>query len=76
MTRYCKSCGSASKTQSPLFITFIAVFFERSVGSESYSASPASSTIAELAATESGCFDMNRLELVSRPRLFFVVARK
>ena len=31
MTRYCKSCGPASKTQSPLFITFIAAFFERSV---------------------------------------------
>ena len=31
MTRYCKSCGSISKTQISLFITFIAAFFERSV---------------------------------------------
>ena len=30
MTRYCKSCGSESKTQIPLFIPFIAAFFERS----------------------------------------------
>ena len=26
MARYCKSCGSISKTQIPLFIAFIAVF--------------------------------------------------
>ena len=31
MARYCKSCGSISKTQIPLFITFNAVFLERSV---------------------------------------------
>ena len=30
MARYCKSCGSISKTQIPLFIAFIAVFLERS----------------------------------------------
>ena len=27
MTRYCKSCRSISKTQIPLLIAFIAVFF-------------------------------------------------
>ena len=31
MARYCKSCGSISKTQIPLFIAFNAVFLERSV---------------------------------------------
>ena len=31
MARYCKSCGSISETQIPLFIAFIAVFLERSV---------------------------------------------
>ena len=30
MARYCKSCGSISETQIPLFIAFIAVFLERS----------------------------------------------
>ena len=31
MARYCKSCGSESKAQIPLFIVFIAAFIERSV---------------------------------------------
>ena len=31
MDRYCKSCGSVSKAQIPLFIVFIAAFIERSV---------------------------------------------
>ena len=31
MARYCKSCGSISRTQIPLFIAFNAVFLERSV---------------------------------------------
>ena len=31
MARYCKSCGSISETQIPLFIAFNAVFLERSV---------------------------------------------
>ena len=31
MVRYCKSCGSVSKAQIPLFIVFIAAFIEKSV---------------------------------------------
>ena len=31
MARYCKSCGSVSKAQIPLFIVFIAAFIEKSV---------------------------------------------
>ena len=31
MARYCKSCGSISETQIPLFIAFNVVFLERSV---------------------------------------------
>ena len=31
MARYCKSCGSVSKVQIPLFIVFIAAFIEKSV---------------------------------------------
>ena len=31
MARYCKSCGSVSKAQIPLFIDFIAAFIEKSV---------------------------------------------